>query len=317
MKQTIIFGAGHQGVTLLRALKSQPRPPHIHCFMDNSPKLQGQVVEGLPVRTPSYLDGLEKNALSVLVTVGRHYHRVRRQLEGYGLEEERHFHNASPRPTPLADMDDRFARLLRTIQRHSVVSQDRLQILHQFARQSLPLAGEMAEVGVYRGGTALLLAELAGDAGKQIHLFDTFSGLPPVDPTIDVHRPGDFSDTGIEQVQKLLRPYSRVYLHAGYFPASVPATLDAATFCFVHIDVDIHRSALDCCEFFHPRLTPGGIMVFDDYGFSSCPGIRKAVDTFFLKRSETPIYLPTGQAVYIKPPTRRHNIPSLEKRTKP
>jgi O-methyltransferase len=301
MKQVIIFGAGHQGVTLLRAANQQPAPPRIHCFVDNNDALQGQLVEGLPVHPPSYLAGLEQEGLTVLVTVGRHYPLVRRQLESYGLEEDRHFHDASPRPMLLSEMDDRFARVLKTIQRHTVVSQDRLQVLYQFARQSLPLAGEMAEVGVYRGGTALLLAELAGPAGKQLHLFDTFSGLPPGDPAIDLHQPGDFADTGIDQVQQLLQPYARIHLHAGLFPASVPATLEAATFCFVHVDVDIHRSALDCCEFFHPRLTPGGIMVFDDYGFSSCPGIRKAVDAFCHERGQAPIYLPTGQALYIKP----------------
>jgi O-methyltransferase len=42
-------------------------------------------------------------------------------------------------------------------------------------------------------------------------------------------------------------------------------------------------------------------MVFDDYGFSSCPGIRKAVDAFCHERGQAPIYLPTGQALYIKP----------------
>ena len=56
---------------------------------------------------------------------------------------------------------------------------------------------------------------------------------------------------------------------------------------------------LDSCDFFYPRLTPGGMMLFDDYGFASCPGVRKAVDEFFADKMQKPIYLPTGQALVI------------------
>ena len=38
-------------------------------------------------------------------------------------------------------------------------------------------------------------------------------------------------------------------------------------------------------------------MVFDDYGFPTCPGAKAAVDEFFHGRKEVPLVLPTGQAV--------------------
>ena len=38
-------------------------------------------------------------------------------------------------------------------------------------------------------------------------------------------------------------------------------------------------------------------MVFDEYGFLSCPGAKKAVDQFFQDKTETPIYLETGQTI--------------------
>jgi O-methyltransferase len=41
-------------------------------------------------------------------------------------------------------------------------------------------------------------------------------------------------------------------------------------------------------------------MVFDDYGFPTCPGARKAVDEFFANKPETPIVLDTGQAIAIR-----------------
>ena len=47
-------------------------------------------------------------------------------------------------------------------------------------------------------------------------------------------------------------------------------------------------------------MIPGGMIVFDDYGFPSCPGARRAVDEAFANRPEVPICLPTGQALVVK-----------------
>ena len=41
-------------------------------------------------------------------------------------------------------------------------------------------------------------------------------------------------------------------------------------------------------------------MIFDDYGFPSCPGARRAVDEFFLDKHEIPLILATGQAVVFR-----------------
>jgi O-methyltransferase len=43
-------------------------------------------------------------------------------------------------------------------------------------------------------------------------------------------------------------------------------------------------------------------MLFDDYGFWSCPGARQAVDEFFADKPEAPFALPTGQALVARLP---------------
>jgi O-methyltransferase len=90
-----------------------------------------------------------------------------------------------------------------------------------------------------------------------------------------------------------------VSFHPGFFP-STAVPFEATSFCMAHIDVDIHGSVLDCCSFFYPRTVPGGILVFDDYGFRSCPGARQAVDEFFKTRPARLLWLPTGQAVVVR-----------------
>jgi len=57
---------------------------------------------------------------------------------------------------------------------------------------------------------------------------------------------------------------------------------------------------MDCCDFFYKRLARGGIIIFDDYGYITCPGAKKAIDEFFSGKPEYPCYLPTGQCFAIK-----------------
>jgi len=50
------------------------------------------------------------------------------------------------------------------------------------------------------------------------------------------------------------------------------------TFRLCHCDVDVYQSAKDVFDWAWERLSPGGLAVFDDYGFPACPGVTKFVD---------------------------------------
>ncbi|MGQ0523048.1 MAG: TylF/MycF/NovP-related O-methyltransferase [Betaproteobacteria bacterium] len=200
----------------------------------------------------------------------------------------------NPRYIPIKDIPDAklyaplfspwLARPYSEI-RHTVVSPDRCYILHTLASQT---TGPIVECGVYRGGTAMLLSTLK----RELHLYDTFEGMPETG-TMDIHKRGDFSDTSVEAVRKLV---PSAFFHKGLIPETftdLPGEIG-----FAHIDVDIYKSVKDCCEHLYPRLT--GFMVFDDYGFPSCPGARRAVDEFFNDKPEKPVVIPTGQAIIFK-----------------
>ena len=171
-------------------------------------------------------------------------------------------------------------------------------MLYQLIRQTASMEGSVAECGVYRGGTALLFARLKPES-KRLYLFDTFGGMPETDPEKDFHRAGDFSDTSLARVQNLLRDCADVVFLPGFFPATAKG-LEQETFSLAHCDMDIHSSVLDFCRFFYPRLVRGGVMVFDDYGYQSCPGAKAAVREFCTEQSIFEIYLPTGQAIVWK-----------------
>jgi len=197
-----------------------------------------------------------------------------------------------------------FLDILKKISDHTLVSEDRCYTIHMFSKHCRHLEGDFAECGIYKGGTAYLISLILKDNSnhqKTLHLFDTFSGMPKsANEDKSHHKEGDYQDTSVEAVKDFLSDYSFVEFH----PGLIPDTFEAVTnkkFAFVHIDVDIYQSIKDCCEFFYERMIKGGIMIFDDYGLQGYElAAKKAVDDFFIGKSEIPITLRNGQCLVLK-----------------
>lgn len=204
-----------------------------------------------------------------------------------------------PPPIDLWKQDEEFINLMESIIDYTRVEKLSCYMLYQFSKQVANLSGEVAEIGVYKGGSAKLLAKMFESTGKILALFDTFFGMPPVDPDKDIFQEGAFGDTSLEKVKAYLSDCKNVNLYQGLFPDTATSIKDK-TFCFVHVDVDIYKSVMDCCNFFYSRMTKGGVIIFDDYGYLKCPGAKMAVDEFFADKSESPCYISTGQCVVIR-----------------
>jgi O-methyltransferase len=230
--------------------------------------------------------------------VGWTIRQAKKRLLRAGFQLQR-LPSGPPIVIPFWDEDAAFDTLNRQLAGYTLVDKTRCYMLYQCAKQAAGIPGDVAEVGVYRGGTARLICQTIGPTGKAIHLFDTFQGMPAVRADTDIHREGDFNDTSIERVRAYLSDCDNIHLHQGVFPQTA-APVEQHSFALVHIDVDIYQSVADCCAFFYPRMARGGIMMFDDYGFISCPGVKQAVDMFLEGKPEVPLYLPTGQCMVVK-----------------
>ncbi|MDB4945556.1 MAG: hypothetical protein JWP97_5090 [Labilithrix sp.] len=192
-----------------------------------------------------------------------------------------------------------FPRLWPEASKRTLVDEPRAHMLYQLARHAAGLEGQFAEIGVYRGGTASILADVADGAGKKLHLFDTFAGMPETSVDQDLLAAGDFANTSLGEVKRFLSGSTSPVFHQGEFPGTA-GPVENERFSLVHIDADISASIKACCEFFYPRLVPGGVMVFDDYGFTSCPGAKITADAFFADKKEPLLHLVTSQAVAFK-----------------
>ena len=148
------------------------------------------------------------------------------------------------------------------------------------ARATAKIAGEIAEVGVYRGGSARLICEVRGE--RALYLFDTFEGLPESRKVDALFQGGQYA-AHLEQVQAYLARFPEIRYFKGMFPATSGPVADKR-FSFVHLDVDLYQSTRDGLEFFYPRMNPGGIILIHDYLWAE--GVRQAVDEFLAARPE-------------------------------
>ena len=134
------------------------------------------------------------------------------------------------------------------------------------------LNGNVAELGVYAGSTLEAMALVATQ--KICYGFDTFAGLPAQSWSQgDFHRPGEFGDVSYQEIYEAMP--KNVTLIRGLFPESARGIEDR--FCFAHVDFDLEQSTMDAIEWLKPRLVAGGLMVFDDWHWSNCEGVDRAI----------------------------------------
>ncbi|HEY5986673.1 MAG TPA: TylF/MycF/NovP-related O-methyltransferase [Streptosporangiaceae bacterium] len=138
------------------------------------------------------------------------------------------------------------------------------------------LAGDVAEFGVYQGGTTL---QLAGLTGRRVWAFDTFRGTPAMEysPGLDQDEPGKFNP-GPGAVARLLAASPLIVPVAGRFVYTLLQVPHAVRLVLVYLDCDLYQSMRRVLEWLPTHLVGGAAIVVDDY--TTHPGVRKAVDKF-------------------------------------
>ena len=196
-----------------------------------------------------------------------------------------------------AHKDREVVKLLKKTrkQRKSLMSAYEMWNVYTHARSQSRFEGAMAEVGVFQGVSAKLICECKGE--KDLHLFDTFEGLPKnCAHDRNVHRVGQYASS-MELVSAFVDEYENVFFHKGLFPDSAEG-LESKPYCFVHLDVDLYESTLAGLEYFYPKMVPGGVILSHDY--SILAGVKQAFKEFMADKREPLVELPTTQCMLTK-----------------
>jgi hypothetical protein len=173
-------------------------------------------------------------------------------------------------------------------------------MVHELIRLVDGVPGDTAECGVFKGaGSYLICAANAVSSGRDHHVFDSFAGLSEPADVDGSHWTAGNLAFGLAGVQDNLREFERVQYHAGWIPDRFGEVADRS-FAFVHIDVDLAEPTGHSIEFFYPRMSSGGIILCDDYGFTTCPGATAAIDGFLADKPEKMVRLSGGGGFLIR-----------------
>jgi O-methyltransferase len=207
--------------------------------------------------------------------------------------------NRNAPPFPIARLNASCARaglLPRSLKSHfiihgllrdkrTMVSRQRLYNLRRICLSALP-HGAFVECGVAKGGCLALMTALS--TSRKIWGFDSFEGMPP----LGEKDKGDGQDwvgyrcSGIDGQDAVARTFNQygvsmknVTLVKGWFSETVPQQSgNIGPIAILRLDSDWYESTRLTLEKLYPLVSPGGIVIIDDYHtFSGC---RLAVDEF-------------------------------------
>ena len=151
------------------------------------------------------------------------------------------------------------------------------------------VVGDIVELGCYIGTTSIFLRRLMDTAGndkRQLHVYDSFQGLPA--KTIqDASVAGTAFKAGElrASTHELRRNFRRNNLiqpviHKAWFADLSQRDLPEAI-AFAFLDSDFYQSITVSLQLVWPKLTAYGTIVIDDYNRPGLPGVTRAVMDFF------------------------------------
>jgi len=164
----------------------------------------------------------------------------------------------------------------------------RFLTLYEAYKMTLGVAGHVAEIGVYKGAGSLFFAKLMKLFEPQsltlVHGFDWFRGAEITDEEKFVSEGECTEDQS--RLMRLIRAQGLdnvVHVH------NLDVTKDLGRFFeenshlqfkLIFADCGIYDVVRSTLEHFWPRLTSGGVMVFDQFNHEVAPGETRAIKEF-------------------------------------
>jgi len=212
----------------------------------------------------------------------------------------------SEHPALNYDEEEVAREAIALVESHTMLSYQRLVTLWQQVRylDRAGIQGALIECGTWKGGAAAMMAlahRQSGTPHRELHLFDSFEGLPEPDRAHDgdmaVQYAGARASGILRSIGKCVGalednrhavgaiakyPASLTHFHVGWFQETLRALpAGVADIALLRIDGDWYESTKICLDVLFPQVVSGGIVVIDDYGKWS--GCRKAVDEFMAR----------------------------------
>ncbi len=203
----------------------------------------------------------------------------------------------------MPDLTSQDRQIIEKVQPFTLLSPDRIYAFIEATRHVVQhnIPGAIVECGVWKGGavmSSLLTLKKLSANDRDVFLYDTFEGMPR--PGEDDKRcDGEALDVGFAEKQvdedsstwcraeygevhnNILSceyPMDRIQFVKGKVEETMPETLPEQI-AVLRLDTDWYESTRHELENLYPLLSPGGVLIIDDYGHWE--GARQAVDEYF------------------------------------
>jgi hypothetical protein len=156
------------------------------------------------------------------------------------------------------------------------------------------IKGDIVECGVWRGGSMMIaaLTLLRLQEFRDLFLFDTFEGMPAPSELDGRSARESFEKataggqawchSGLDEVRRNMistgYPLEHIHFVSGRVEETVPGQAPS-TIALLRLDTDWYSSTRHELAELYPRLSPGGVLIIDDYGHWQ--GARRASDEYF------------------------------------
>lgn len=200
--------------------------------------------------------------------------------------------------------DQNFLTIYHQIQNNTLVDIFRCYEIFTLVEQASKLQkGALIEIGVFKGGTGAIIASQAQTCGipEKVYLCDTFQGVVKASEVDTFYINGEHTASEATAKELLEKMHlDNVVLLKGVFPDETACLIEDQIFRFCHIDVDVYQSAKDIMNWIWPKMLIGGIVVYDDFGFHSCEGVRKHVEEQKGLADRLVVHNLNGHAIVVK-----------------
>jgi O-methyltransferase len=247
---------------------------------------------------------------------------VRRAVRRLGLEITR------VRPPWPSDFRQAEIDLYREVAPYTMTTPEAIHALAEAVRYVVlsEIPGSVVECGVWKGGSMMAVARTLLDLGQtdtDLYLFDTFEGMTePTDKDVLwtgqtakallARKPKEesllWARAPLDQVRDAMHsvpyPPSKIHFVRGKVEDTIP---DQAPdqIALLRLDTDWYESTKHELVHLFPRLTPGGVLMLDDYGWWR--GAGEATDEYFRENGPAPLLVRVddgGVRVAVKPNAR-------------
>jgi O-methyltransferase len=204
-----------------------------------------------------------------------------------------------------------FGMAVGTDQRMNLHIEWRAWVAIWAAEQALRVAGDFVECGVNTGilsGTVAHWTGFAARPERTMWLLDTFDGMPE-DQLNDSEKQiglaqynnGYRGKDTLTGVRAKFAPLPNVRIVPGRIPETL-VEVSATKVAYLSIDMNMTLPEIAAATHFWPLLSPGGVILLDDYNWMYHVNQKQAFDAFAAERNVPILGLPTGQGIIVKPP---------------